>query len=476
LALQSADGSQNYATQTLDHVTTDWQKYTFTLTSRATDPNARFAVWVDQPGTVWVDQAVLMDSHDASFHGLPIRADIGNAIVDGGVTFMRYGGTMVNAPDYRWKHMIGDPDRRPPYNGHWYPYSSNGFGIFDFLNFCEAAHIHAAFAINAEETDQEAADLADYLTGSTSTTWGRKRADDGHPAPYDVDYIEIGNEEVIWGDNPADYAHYAARFKAIATAIHGRNPALKLVCAAWWVPQSPSMKTVFDAVHGQAAAWDLHVSSDDARSGDTVDSQLTQMQSMFKGWDPNSTLKCAIFEENGGLHNLQRALGHATTLGAAMRHGDFVLADCPANCLQPMGHNDNGWDQGQVFFSPSQVWAQPPYYAQQMLASAALPSRVESTVDSPGKNLDVLATRSVDGKSLTVTVVNRGNQAHTATVDLSGFTPAQETVRTLTGSPNDVNSADAPKRLAPLTSTAPWSPTRTFVANSITTIQLSRQP
>ena len=479
VAVQSADGSRTYATQSFAHVTSYWAKYPFALTSHATDPNARFAIWIDQPGTVWVDQAVLMDTGDRRFHGLPIRADIGKAIVDGGITFLRYGGTMVNAPDYRWKHMIGDPDRRPPYNGHWYPNSTNGFGIFDFLNFCEAAHIGAAFAINAEETDQDAADLADYLTGSTATVWGRKRAEDGHPAPYQVDYIEIGNEEVIWGDNPADYAHYAARFKAIARAIHGRNPALKLVCAAWWVPSSSSMKTVFDAVNSQATAWDLHVWSDDARAGVDVDKQLTRMEQMFKGWDPNSSLKAVIFEENGNLHNHQRALGHATTLNATRRHGDFVLADCPANCLQPEGHNDNGWDQGQIFFAPTEVWEQPPYYAQQMASAVGVSQRVDSSVNSPGNDLDVVATRSPEGKTLVLTVVNQGSQAHAAIIDLGAFAPqSQAIVQTLVGGLNDVNSADAPQHVAPHRSTEAVSGSQvihTFAPFSITTIQFARK-
>jgi len=449
VALQSADGSRTYAAQSFQHIKADWAKYTFTLTPSTTDPNARFAVWINRPGTLCVDQAVLMDTGNALFHGLPIRADIGNAMVAEGVTFLRYGGTMVNAPEYRWKHMIGDPDKRPQYNGHWYPYSTNGFGIFDFLNFCEAAHIQSAFAINCEETDQDAADLADYLTGSTATVWGRKRAKDGHPAPYNVQYIEIGNEEVIWGDNPTDYAHYAARFQAIAKAIHSRNPDLKLVCAAWWAPQSASMKTVFNAVNGEAAAWDLHVNSDDARAGEGIDQQITQMQTMFKQWDQHSVLKAVIFEENGNLHNMQRALGHASTLNATLRHGDFILADCPANCLQPDGHNDNGWDQGQIFFTPAQVWEQPPYYVQQMAASERLPLRVDSTVSSPGDDLQATSTMSLDGKTLVLNVVNRGNQAHTTSISLQGYTPQpQASVQSVAGQLNDINTSDAPQHIS----------------------------
>jgi alpha-L-arabinofuranosidase len=450
VALQSADGKATYAVKTFSGIGVDWNKYPFILKSNADDPNAKFAIWIDRPGTLWVDQAVLMEDANTRYHGLPIRADIAGMLVDGGVNFLRYGGTMVNAPEYRWKKMIGDPDKRPPYNGHWYSSSTNGFGIFDFLNFCEAAHIESAFAINAEETDQDAADLADYLTGSTATIWGRKRADDGHPAPYNVRYIEIGNEEVIWGDNPADYAHYADRFKAIAQAIHGRNPKLQLVCAAWWVPQSSSMKPVFDAVNGQAAAWDLHVWSDDARAGEGIDRQITQMQTLFKQWDPKTSLKAVIFEENGNLHNMQRALGHATTLNATLRHGDFILADCAANCLQPWLQNDNGWDQGQVFFTPTAIWGMPPYYAQQMASSVSLPLYVESSVESPGNDLNVSTTRSENGDALVLMVANCGSAGHTAQIDLRGFTP-QTPVRilTLSGEPNSANLPESPKLISP---------------------------
>lgn len=476
VALQSADGKSTYATRRISHVTAGWAKYGFTLTSPVTDKNARFALWIDRPGALWIDQAVLTGTGRALFHGLPIRADIAEGLVHEGLTFLRYAGTMVNVPGYRWKNMIGDPDRRPPYAGNWYPYSTNGFGIFDFLNFCEVAHIESAFAINIEETPQDAADLADYLTAPVTTEWGAKRAADGHPAPYRIHYLEIGNEEAIGTDTPEAYAHYAERFRLLARAIHGRNPGLKLVCAAWWLPESPHMKTVFQAVDGAGAAWDLHVDSDGARAGTEVDRRLTQMQALFHRWNPDTTLQAVIFEENGNLHNMQRALGHATTLNATRRHGDFVLVDCPANCLQPWLQNDNGWDQGQLFFTPDHVWAMPPYYAQQMASRTYLPLHIESRVEGGGSDLDVTATRSEDGKSLTLSVVNVSDTPHTATLSLDRFAPGTEpgTVWTLDGDPQAINSPDGPERIHPIQSKV--SPvggtlTHTYPAHSYTIIQ-----
>jgi alpha-L-arabinofuranosidase len=473
VALESADGTRTYGRATLTGIGPAWGRHAFRLTASAADANARFTLTLDQPGAVSVDQAALMGTGAEQFHGLPIRADLANRLVAGGITFLRYGGTMVNAPEYRWKNMIGDPDKRPPYTGHWYPYATNRFGIFDFLNFCEAAHIEAAFAINAEETDADAADLADYLAGPTTTIWGRRRAADGHPQPYRIRYLEIGNEEVIWGDRPADYAHYARRFAALAHALHARNPALPLVCAAWWRPESPSMKTVFSAVDGQAAAWDLHVDSNGIRSGVAVEAQLSKMQAAFGAWNPRSELKAVIFEENGDRHDVQRALGHATSLIAALRHGDFVLADCPANCLQPYRQNDNGWDQGQIFFTPERVWGMPPYYAQQMASAARLPLRIASGATSPDGDLDVTATRSEDGATLALLVVNAGTRAHTATLDLAGFQFASSpTLTTLTGALTDVNTPADPNRIAPRASAVAASAALTFPAQSFTVVTL----
>ncbi len=441
IALQSADGKTTYATQTIPKVGEKWAKYPFSLVPNADDTNTRFVVSLNAPGTLWVDQATLNGTGDARFKNLPIRADIARAMQEQGIKFLRYGGTMVNAPEYRWKNMIGDPDRRPPYQGHWYPYSTNGFGIEDFVRFCEAANIEAAFAINIEESDQDAADLVEYLNGDENTLWGRRRAQNGHPAPYNVRWIEIGNEEVLGGDNAAEYDHYIARFNALCTAIHAKDPNIQLVCSAWWRPDSSNVERVFKAVEGKAAFWDLHVWSDDARAGTGIDRDLTQMQDRFHQWSPNTQMKCVIFEENGGLHNQQRALGHATTLNAVRRHGDFVVVSCPANALQPNGQNDNGWDQGQIFFSPDRVWKMPPFYAAQMAALNYEPLCVENTVEG---DLDVTATRSDDGKTLVLHVVNSSDTPQATSLSLGGMdgVAPKAQVWTLSG---DLPAANSPE-------------------------------
>lgn len=415
VSLQSVDGKRTYASQRVK-VGKNWAKQSFRLLSRTTDPNARFTISIDHKGTLWADQAVLMDAD--RFAGLPLRGDIARKMAAGGLTFLRYGGTMINVPGYRWKKMIGDPDRRPPYIGHWYPASTNGFGIFDFLRFAEAAKVGAAFAINPEETPEDVADLADYLTAPVTTEWGRKRAQDGHPEPYRFEYLQIGNEEAIGNPSGEAMAHYAERFRLLAKAIHSRNPKIKLVCSAWWIPDSPHMKTVFDAVDGVAAAWDFHFWSDDPNSGPGIDRELKQAHALFLAWNPKTTLKAVVFEENGNRHDFQRALGHATTLNASRANGDFVLVDCAANGLQPWRQNDNGWDQGQVFFSPDKVWGTPPYETTRLLAGDHLPIRIHSRYEY---GLNVLATRSEDGRNVHLTVVNTGDRPISIPIVLRGF-------------------------------------------------------
>ena len=458
VALQSADGARTYARQALAPAGADWARRDFALRAQDTDAHARFALWLDRPGTVWVDQVTLAPTGSALYHNLPVRADIADALGGEGVTFLRYGGSMVNAPGYRWKKMVGPRDKRPQYAGWWYPHSTNGFGIEEFLQYCEAARITPAFAINIDETPEDAADMVEYLNGPATSAWGRRRAQGGHPKPYNVHYIEIGNEEAIDG-NKAWYARYLERFNLLYPAMHARDPNLQFVIAAWWRPDEPFCKQMVQELSGKAGLWDVHVGGDDLREGENVDRLLTQMQMLFQSWSPGTNLKACIFEENGNRHDLQRAIGHAHILNVTQRHGDFVLMDCPANCLQPWRQNDNGWDQGQVFFTPGQVWGMPPYYAQQMASLNYLPLCVESHIEADSgtsvgnqnasRDLDVTATRSEDGKTLVLHVVNVGSAAHSTTINLAHFggVSSKAGIWTLSGALQAINSPEAPEQV-----------------------------
>jgi hypothetical protein len=340
VALQSADGKSIYAMQELENTGTEWAKFPFSLTSNATDNNARFAVWIENTGTVWLDQVVLESPAADRFHNLPVRADIGNAMVAQGLTFLRYG------------------------------------------------------------------------------------------------------------DVAAEYTHYIERFNDLYTAMKAKDPDLKFINAAWWRPESSNVKRVFDALNGKADYWDYHPWTDELNSGKTIEADLRQMQTLFKQWDINTTMKCAIFEENGNTHNLQRAIVHASVLNAVRRMGDFVLTSCAANALQPYLQNDNGWDQGQIFFTPAQVWGQPTFYAQQMAAANHLPQYVKQT--SRGLTLDVTATTDENNQTLVIHVVNLNSTTVNQPFELQNFNAAGTAqITVLQGNLNDENTPGQPEKIVP---------------------------
>jgi len=118
-----------------------------------------------------------------------------------------------------------------------------------------------------------------------------------------------------------------------------------------------------------------------------------------------------------------RKCANACAINQLQRLGDRIAIACSANCLQPYKQNDNGWNQGLLFLSPSQVWPQPPYYVTQMVSHNYLPLCIQADVRSPGDALDVTACKSEDGKTLTLQVVNASTAVLPARIALDGFSP-----------------------------------------------------
>lgn len=428
VALQSADGSKEYARTEIEGIDLEWKRFDADLTPSDTDPAGRFCIELAEEGSVWIDQVLLCtDSY-------PFRTDLTEAFRQEHLTFLRYGGTMVNAREYMTRNMIGSRLERQPYLGHWYRYATNGFAIPEFVEFARLIGTEPTFAINIEDNPEDVIALLKEIE------------------PYGLKYIEIGNEECIGSSARSAYEHYVERYLILYEAIHKVWPELQFINAAWWRPgEVETMKYVFYSLDGKCDYWDYHPWTETPQQAKKREAEIAQMKTLFLRWNPQTTMRCAILEENGNTHNMARALAHAVMLNVVRRSAGFVPLDSPANALQPMGQNDNGWDQGQIFFSPSQVWNQPPYYAQQMAATNHLPLLVESSLNN--NTLDCTATRNEKGDTLVLHVVNFSTSSRSLTLNLSGFGEIGS-IRSysLSGTSGGENTQEHPTRFVPVES------------------------
>lgn len=149
--------------------------------------------------------------------------------------------------------------------------------------------------------------------------------------------------------------------------------------------------------------------------------------------------------------NQGRALRNALAINAAERDGRLPIVTS-ANCLQPDGQDDNGWNQGLLFLNQSNVWLQPPGYVTKLNSENYEPLEVWSKVTDPNNNLDATAERSRDGNQLVPKVVNPGSKLASAGIILDNYSPRQfsATVETLDGPLNLANSAKSAHRVHPI--------------------------
>lgn len=488
LALQNTDGSRTYARTSVRTQGSGWRTYSYALTPSAADTHARFTVELTGPGSADLGYAFLQPGAWGRFHDLPVRKDVADMMVRQGLRAIRFGGCANSGcgdvSEYKWKSMIGDPVNRPVTKGFWYPYESNGWGIFDFLRLGEAMGVDAVPSLNIDETPQDIADLMGYLYGPAGSAWGARRAADGHPAPYTAHRLELGNENAV--DDT-----YWTKFKGLADVIWSYDPTIKLV-----VGDFAYSDVITDPFHftgggkvntlaahqkilnlakqyGAQVQFDIHLWTQDVNG---VPSQIRALDSYVDQLgriSPGADYKVVVFELNADSHDLARAIGNAYAINTLQRRPKVDVVSS-ANALQVDGQNDNGWDQGLVFFDQSQVWGQPPYYVHQMKAASWQPGVVRTDITGGDELFDVTALKSPDGKKLSVDVVNGSDAPLTYTVRLDGFR-GTAAVSTLEGRPTGVNTAGNPRTIVPVESTVDVSAgtlVRTFPAHSYTSLRL----
>jgi len=458
LALETSDGRR-----LREHVVVvdskDWERYSALLTPSASDSRGRFSIKLKKPGSVDVGYVFLQPGEWGRFKGLPVRRDVAEGLINQGITVLRLGGLMANAPEYRWKNMLGPRDRRQPYKGFWYPHSSNGWGVIEFLDFCEAAGFLAVPDLNIDETPQDLADFVEYVNGPPESEWGKRRVQDGRTQPYRLKHLELGNEEAV------DEAYWP-KFKPIAEAVWTKDPSIILIVGDFeykkpitdpfnveGAPRIKSLaahKKILDLAkeHRREVWFDVHIWNHNPGDAPGPIAALRTFANALEKLTPGADFKLCVLEENATNHAMRRAVAHAETINGLMRLGDRVKIVCAANCLQPDGQNDNGWDQGLLFLNPSQVWGQPPSYVTQMASRHCRPRLVQTEFQSHGDALDAVATTGADGCGLTLQVVNRSGERVRTRLQIDGarsWTKGRATQ--IQGALDDVNTAADPERI-----------------------------
>jgi alpha-L-arabinofuranosidase len=494
LSIESHDGTAVYAKATLPRLTQDWKQYTVTLKTGKITPvsNARFALKLDRPGTVWFS---LVSLFPPTWKNRPngLRPDLMQMLVNLKPAFLRFpGGNYLEgntiATRFDWKKTLGALTQRPGHQGPWGYRSTDGMGLLEFLLWCEdmgaepVLGVYAGYSLRGEYVKpgpdlnpyiQDALDEIEYVTGATTTKWGAQRAKDGHPKPFRLRYVEVGNEDFF--DRSGSYD---GRFAQFYDAIKAKYPHLKVISSVGF--EQPANKRVH------------------SRKPDVVDEHYYRSAQEFLRMSPNHYERYErkapeIFVGEWGSYeeivpwdarsrslpptpSMKAALGDAAWMTAMERNSDLITMQCYAPLLVNVNPGARQWRPNLIGYDGLRVYGSPSYYAFQMFSRNCGDSILKTTIE--GAPLLTSVTRDSKTGTIFIKHVNPQPTPQTIKIDLKGvpITGNTATVITLSGDPTASNSIDDPGTVAPksekVSGVAP-SFTYTFLPNSVTVLRLS---
>ena len=248
-----------HASATVAAITDHWAQYKLTLMTGQLTPSAnnRFVISAASKGTVNFNLVslfppVFKERTGAALGGRPttgFRPDIMQVLDEMHPAFLRFpGGNYVEGPNlndrYNFKITIGPWENRPGHGGSWGYRSSDGMGLLEFLEWCEELKMEPVLAVWAglnlnggrgvvtgdalKPYIQDALDEIEYVSGDATTEWGARRAKDGHPDPFKLTYVEIGNEDFL-NNGTATYRGPEGRFAMFYSAIKAKYPKIQVM-------------------------------------------------------------------------------------------------------------------------------------------------------------------------------------------------------------------------------------------------------
>lgn len=447
-------------------LTNEWQKYELSFTSSYTE-DAVLSFVLHGTGAVDIDMASLMpaDAFGADWPNGGLRADLVQALMDLHPAFLRFpGGCITEGSYYRsnfynWKDTVGPIENRKENFNTWGYMQSYGLGYYEYFMLAEALGaqplpvVHSGLLCQARDTKEESLtiaetkeyaqdilDLIEFANGDVTTTWGALRAEMGHPEPFHLKYLGIGNEN--W-DSP-----YWNRFDVLYKAVKAAYPEIEIISSAgpvaegalpayaWRVIRAKYPDTIVDEHYYMGSDWFLNnVSRYDCYPRTTrvfVGEYAAHEAVQANGRRPNS---------------LYSALCEAAYMTGLERNSDVVVMASYAPLLAREGMQQ--WTPDMIWFNAREVLLTPNYHVQAMFAATVGDQVVESSYEGDNGLLYHVVTRTED--KLYVKLVNVSDNAEDMTLKLAGVPDGTAAFTQLTGEKNAINTFANKERVAPVT-------------------------
>ena len=395
IALKSADGNTNYAETKVSGFSNGWKRLDFQLTTSATQADtkdARLYIIANEAGSIELTRVTLFaPSYKNRKNGL--RIDLMEMMAEMQPKFVRFpGGNYLEGNNFAnrfdWKQTIGNPDERPGHQSPWGYRSTDGLGLLEFCQWAEdtggepVVGVFAGYVLNGDHLDgdyikpfiQDALDEIEYIMGDASTKWGAVRARDGHPQPFPLHYVEIGNEDFF--DRSGSYPN---RFKMFYDAIKARYPQLQIISTVGYdaLKSNAIPNPVVDVIdeHYYRNANDMY------RNAFQYDRYDRKGPKIFCGeW---------ATREGSPTTNMNAALGDAAWMTCMERNSDICIMSCYAPLFVNVEPGGMQWASDLIGYDVLRAYGSPSYWAQVMF-SKYLGDRIVpvEAVDIPKQKLD----------------------------------------------------------------------------------------
>jgi alpha-L-arabinofuranosidase len=461
LDLVSNKTGKSVATAEIASIGSDWKQYKTTLHTGKIEPSEAYhlELTLSKPGTLWITLvSVFPPTYKNRVNGN--RADLMEILGGMHPAFLRFpGGNYLEGDHiserYDWKKTIGPLVDRPTHPSPWNYHSDDGLGLLEFLEWCEDLNmqnvlaVYAGYSMRQEHVEpgkdldpyvQDAMDEIEYATGGPDTKWGAMRVKDGHPAPFKLAYVEVGNEDFFDKSNS-----YDGRFKQFHDAIKAKYPDQKLIATAPVKSVKPDVMDDHFYLSAEKYFDDIHHYDNFDRNGPKI----------FMG--EYATMEGSPTADFGA------ALGDAAWLTGVERNSDVVVMSSYAPLLVNVHNGGMQWHPDLIGYDGLSSYGSPSYYVLSLFAAHVGDTVPASSLTGAASRVAYSVTTDSKTGKVYLKVVNGVPTPQEFDIDFSGIAaitgPAKVT-RLHALSPADTNTITDPRHIVPVKSTLPITGTK----------------